>query len=167
MTTIVHCLASETNRSKAVHGEGNGNPLRCSCLENPGDCGAWWAAVCGVAWSRTRLKRRSSSSKAVQGSQQMVAHLPVHGSLNTKCLGLNLLSLFFIVVWGELLDWKQFGYCLLHGVLQPKSDWWKTGVWDEWFQHSLPQSNTNDKAVTWENNSLKSDFFVSDGEGWA
>ena len=37
-------------------GEGNGNPLHCSCLENPRDGGAWWAAVYGVAQSRTRLK---------------------------------------------------------------------------------------------------------------
>ena len=44
-------------------GEGNGNPLQCSCLENPRDGGAWWAAVCGVAQSRTRLKRLSSSSR--------------------------------------------------------------------------------------------------------
>ena len=36
--------------------EGNGNPLQCSCLENPRDGGAWWAAICGVAQSRTRLK---------------------------------------------------------------------------------------------------------------
>ena len=43
-------------------GEGNGNPLQCSCLENPRDRGAWWAAVYGVAQSRTRLKRLSSSS---------------------------------------------------------------------------------------------------------
>ena len=43
-------------------GEGNGNPLRCSCLENPRDGGAWWAAVYGVAQSRTRLKQLSSSS---------------------------------------------------------------------------------------------------------
>ena len=43
-------------------GEGNGNPLQCSCLENPRDWGAWWAAVYGVAQSRTRLKRLSSSS---------------------------------------------------------------------------------------------------------
>ena len=43
-------------------GEGNGNPLQCSCLENPRDWGAWWAAVHGVAQSRTRLKRLSSSS---------------------------------------------------------------------------------------------------------
>ena len=43
-------------------GEGNGNPPQYSCLENPRDVGAWWAAVYGVAQSRTRLKRLSSSS---------------------------------------------------------------------------------------------------------
>ena len=43
-------------------GEGNGNPIQCSCLENPRDGGAWWAAVYGVAQSRTRLKWLSSSS---------------------------------------------------------------------------------------------------------
>ena len=45
-------------------GEGNGNPLQCSCLENPRDGGACWAAVYGVAQSRTRLKRRSSRSSS-------------------------------------------------------------------------------------------------------
>ena len=45
-------------------GEGNGNPLQCSCLENPRDGGAWGAAVYGVAQSRTRLKRLSSSSSS-------------------------------------------------------------------------------------------------------
>ena len=48
--------------SPSCIGEGNGNPLQCSCLENPRDGGAWWAAVYGVAQSRTRLKRLSSSS---------------------------------------------------------------------------------------------------------
>ena len=43
-------------------GEGNGKPLQCSRLENPRDGGAWWAAVYGVAQSRTQLKRLSSSS---------------------------------------------------------------------------------------------------------
>ena len=46
-------------------GEGNGNPLQCSCLENPRDRGAWWAAIYGVAQSRTRLKRLSSSSASL------------------------------------------------------------------------------------------------------
>ena len=45
-------------------GEGNGNPLQCSCLENPRGRGAWWAVVSGVAQSWTRLKRlRSSNSR--------------------------------------------------------------------------------------------------------
>ena len=44
--------------------EGNGNPLQCSCLENPRDGGAWWAAVCGVTQSWTRLKWLSSSSSS-------------------------------------------------------------------------------------------------------
>ena len=60
----------ESNMTEQLHfqfslsciGERNGNPLQCSCLENPRDGGAWWAAVSGVAQSRTRLKRLSSSS---------------------------------------------------------------------------------------------------------
>ena len=51
-------------------GEGNVNPLQCSCLENPRDGGAWWAAVYGVAQSWTRVKRLSSSS-----SSSMCIHL--------------------------------------------------------------------------------------------
>ena len=48
--------------SLSCMGEGNGNPLQCSCLENPRDGGGWWAAISGVAESRTQLKRLSSSS---------------------------------------------------------------------------------------------------------
>ena len=48
--------------------ESNGNPLQCSCLENPRDRGAWWAAVYGVTQSRTRLKRLSSSSSSSSGT---------------------------------------------------------------------------------------------------
>ena len=46
-------------------GEGNGNPLQCSCLENPKDGGAWWASVYGVAQSQTRLKQLSSRQQLV------------------------------------------------------------------------------------------------------
>ena len=63
----------ETSLSRI--GEGNGNPLQCSCLENPKDSGAWWAAVYGVAQSRTRLKRLSSSS-----------NLEAHNLSNILCL---------------------------------------------------------------------------------
>ena len=45
-------------------GEGNGNPLQCSCLENPRDGAAWWAAIYGVSQSRTRLEQLSSSSSS-------------------------------------------------------------------------------------------------------
>ena len=66
------CYESDTIERLHFHfllsciGEGNGNPLQCSCLENPRDRGAWWAAVYGVAQSRTRLKRLSSSSSMTQ-----------------------------------------------------------------------------------------------------
>ena len=62
------CYKSDTTErlhfhfSLSCNGEGNGTPLQCSCLENPRDGRAWWAAVYGVAQSRTRLKRLSSSS---------------------------------------------------------------------------------------------------------
>ena len=64
------CEESDTTERLHFHfslsctGEGNGNPLQCSCLENPRDGEAWWAAVYGVAQSRTRLKRLSSSSSS-------------------------------------------------------------------------------------------------------
>ena len=63
-------LESDTTERLHFHfslsfiGEGNGNPLQCSCLENSRDGGAWWAAVSGVAQSRIRLKRLSSSSSS-------------------------------------------------------------------------------------------------------
>ena len=53
---------NESRNDNKLKGGGNGNPLQCSCLENPRDAGAWWAAVYGVAQGRTRLKRLSSSS---------------------------------------------------------------------------------------------------------
>ena len=55
-------------------GEGNGNPLQCSCLENPRDGGAWWAAVYGVTQSRTRLKPLSSSSSSSVSINIDVSH---------------------------------------------------------------------------------------------
>ena len=52
-------------------GEGNGNPLQCSRLENPRDAGAWWVAVYGVAQSHTRLKQLSSSRSNTDLNLQM------------------------------------------------------------------------------------------------
>ena len=73
-------------------GEGNGNPLQCSCLENPRDRGAWWAAVSGVAQSRTQLTRLSSSS-----SSRLMRSLVCWGNfLFLK----NVLINFFLAVLG-------------------------------------------------------------------
>ena len=67
----------ESDKTERLHfhfslsciGEGNGNPLQCSCLENPRDGGAWWAAVYGVAQSRAQLKQLSSSSSIVKANE--------------------------------------------------------------------------------------------------
>ena len=92
------CLHCHLHSSIYSIGEGNGTPLQCSYLENPRDGGAWWAAICGVAQSRTRRKRRTSSSssssssifltslssllrnweKAVLGTSQFMYSLKVH-----------------------------------------------------------------------------------------
>ena len=55
-------------------GEGNGNPLRYSCLENPVNRGPWWAAVHRVTQSRTRLKRLSSSSRRTKTRGTVMQH---------------------------------------------------------------------------------------------
>ena len=85
-------------------GEGNGNPLQCSCLENPRDRGAWWAAVYGVAQGWTRLKRLSSSSSSMiftnvvtGGRPDVMCSWPVSINLVKKeqslgCFQLHILS---------------------------------------------------------------------------
>ena len=68
-----------TSLSLSCIGEGNSNPLPCYCLENPRDRGAWWVAVYGVAYSRTRLKRLSNSgsrytSRSCENSCVILVH---------------------------------------------------------------------------------------------
>ena len=94
-------VCEESNTTERLHfhfslsciGEGNGNPLQGSCLENPRDGGAWWAGVYGVAQSRTRLKRLSSSSSStysipflLMGSESRL-HQSVHDSLLANAIG--------------------------------------------------------------------------------
>ena len=81
-------------------GEGNGNPLQCSCLENPRDRGAWWAAIYGVTQSQTRLKRLSSSSTNME-------YLPL--SLVFPCFPCAEISFIFchyiFIFWnGQLME---------------------------------------------------------------
>ena len=71
------CEESDTTEGLHFHfslsciGEGNGNPLQCSCLENPRDGGTWWAAVYGVTQSRTGLKQLSSSIQGMRNAQKL------------------------------------------------------------------------------------------------
>ena len=76
-----------------MHWRRNGNPLQCSCLENPRDGGAWWAAVYGVAQSRTRLKwLRSSSSRYTQDAR---IYKPIHkGDINISIFLLTRSTVF-------------------------------------------------------------------------
>ena len=66
--SVYHHLLSRLHfhLSLSCTGEGNGNPLQCSCLENPRDGGAWWAAVYGVTQSQIWLKWLSSSSSSYE-----------------------------------------------------------------------------------------------------
>ena len=80
--------------SLSCFGEGNGNPLQCSCLENPRDGGAVWAAVYRVAQSRTRLKRLSSSSSS------KIQKMESHKFLGTEPY-LNLSQSSCMVIWNK------------------------------------------------------------------
>ena len=115
------CGESHTTESLHFHfslpyiGEGNGNPLQCSCLENPRDGGAWWAAISGVAQSRTRLKWPSSSSSSsiiLQSYWKDFLKFPLQNSkfylLGTVCL--FVFTYFvngFISVTVSYSCWKQ------------------------------------------------------------
>ena len=69
-------LKKRLKGSSSYHfGEGNGNPLQCSCLENPREGGAWWAAVYGVTQSWTRLKQLSSSYHLSRKSSREDHHI--------------------------------------------------------------------------------------------
>ena len=85
-------------------GEGNGNPLQCSCLENPRDGGAWWAAVCGAAQSQTRMKWLSSSS------MQFRVYGPPSQSLFCQDSQLHPLSFHFIHLIKFKLRSTQFNF---------------------------------------------------------
>ena len=84
-------------------GEGNGNPLQCSCLENPRDGVAWWAAVYGVTQSRTRLKWLSSSSR------EGVPNYKINRKHALEAFLYNLSSVIFSssYVWMWELDYQE------------------------------------------------------------
>ena len=91
-----------TSLSLSCIGEGNGNPLQCSCLENPRDGGAWWAAVYGVTQSWTRLKWLSSSSSRVFKMRSDIS-VDIQQLVQVYSIWVHVL----ISAEPELLPWKQ------------------------------------------------------------
>ena len=91
-------------------GEGNGNPLQCSCLENPRDGGAWWAAVSGVAQSRKQLKQLSNSSSSSSIPLCVCVCVCIISSVNKL---LTFRTIFHLYT-SERLVWVQFSFSTAH-----------------------------------------------------
>ena len=92
-----------TSLSVSCIGEGNGNPLQCSCLGNPRDGGAWWAAIYEVTQSRRRLKRLSSSSPSLSWFWS----LKPNETGNFITLELTFLLWAFWLFQGLMLHWSN------------------------------------------------------------
>ena len=80
-------------------GEGNGNKLQCSCLENPRDGGVWWAAIYGVAESRTQLKRLNSSSSSSKDCYIFWENWALYHYLISFCIPDNFPCLNVCCIW--------------------------------------------------------------------
>ena len=93
--------------SLSCMGEGNGNPIQCSCLENPRDGGAWWAAIYGVTESRTRLKCLSSSSRTQRHKKapktcNLDPNVSHHGCISNVLSQLTLMVVGVRVLYSQL-----------------------------------------------------------------
>ena len=114
-------LESDTTERLHFHfslsciGEGGGNPLQCSCLETPRDGEAWWAAVYGVAQSRTQLKRLSSSS--IHHFNVEVFHL-LERLFFVCCVGILVKNQLTISVWIYLWTLSLFHWSTCLGLYQ-------------------------------------------------
>ena len=91
--------------SPSCTGEGNGNPLQCSCLENPRDGGVWWAAIYGVAQSQTRLKQLSSSSSSSINQKIARVTILIRGRENFKSRKIiRNKEVHYIIIKGSILQ---------------------------------------------------------------
>ena len=105
-------------------GEGNGNPLQCSCLQNARDGGAWWAAIYGVAQSRTRLKWLSSSSSSKMRVYTYMYKIPKHTYniymkyqhtyfKKLNCITYAIFNFLLIILYHQYLNFNKYTYMLV------------------------------------------------------
>ena len=115
---VGHNWATSLHFSLSCIGEGNGNPLQCSCLENPRDGGAWWAAICGVAQSWTRLKQ-------LGGSIGAGVYFWAFSVVALVCISVFVpVFLFFLFVFPQIQSGHQY---LTHAMQDSYED--KIKVW--------------------------------------
>ena len=152
-------------------GEGNGNPLQCSCLENSRDGGAWWAAVYGVAQSRTGLKQLSSSSSNTWQNQFINGFwMTLTISLNNFqlwALPLGVLAIFFFlykansqgILWPHIESTDFYDGTLYMWVASAKGSIWtrkvctflENDIDTHSFQHVVQWvSSTEKRSGCWE-----------------
>ena len=112
------CKESDTTERLHFHfslaciGEGNGNPLQCSCLENPRDGGAWWAAVYGVTQSWTRLKQQQQHIQEYHAITEKKEDVLIWINLKVNYSGLsNAKTDIVCIVWFYL---RKPGKKILH-----------------------------------------------------
>ena len=99
-------------------GEGNGNPLQCSCLEILRDRGAWWAAIHWVAQSWIQLKRLSSSSSSSRGNTEKTAFISLWGMWENAPVGPREPCSFQVWMEKETMDMSFLGVLLnLDGII--------------------------------------------------
>ena len=111
----------ETSLSLACIGEGNGSPLQCSCLENPSDGRAWWAAVYGVSQSQTRLKWLSSSS-----SMERTILIKSCICLEAFRMSTKQLQLFFFFFFFAITEWYSVNRTTIIRISCIRDNWrWK------------------------------------------
>ena len=138
-------------------GEGNGNPLQCSCLENLKDRGAWWAAVYGVAQSRTGLKWLSSSSRGEWQGVKVSFFLMwtifkvFMGFVTTLLLFFNVSVFWLQGMWYlSSITWDQIRTPGIRRSLNHQTIWEVPRKWMFWLNLSFILKFIRDKTKQWD-----------------
>ena len=165
------------------HGEGSGTPLQYSCLENPMDGGAWWAAVHGVTKSRTRLKRLSSSSSMVRHISGLVECQAPTRSFNKGCYWFEpheIVITLMIILWLILsfLKRKENSTITTTSINSNSNTYWMINMWYKLFWALLlinpvnPQNNAvrwvllSSGFYKWGNQGMESWSHLARSHGW-